>query len=82
LGVVADLELWLDVLEDRGSHGEIALAPEPIRDGPNMRIDAEELPDRDDSAARRPRGIGAPAPSGFSSIQAISKSLSSNGVQR
>src|ERR1700722_4954553 len=60
LGVVADLEFGLGMLKNRRSHREVALAREPVCDGPDMRVDAEDLLNHDDAAARLPRGIGAP----------------------
>src|ERR1700723_3613139 len=48
LRVVADVELRLDMLEDAGRYGEIALGCEPVRDRPNVRIDAKNFLDPDD----------------------------------
>ena len=60
VSVVAGLELGLDMLENPRRDGEIALGREPVRDIPDMRIDAKNLLDDDDSAARLSGGIGAP----------------------
>ena len=48
------------MLENRWSDGEIALGREPVGDLPDVRIDAENLLDHDNSAARGACGIGAP----------------------
>ena len=53
VSVVAGLELGLDMLENRRRHGEVALGREPVGDVADMRIDAEDLLDDDDPAARR-----------------------------
>src|SRR5579872_545278 len=58
--VVAGLEPGLDMLENRRRYGQIALGRKPVRDIADMRIDAEDLLDDDDRAARSARGIGAP----------------------
>ena len=82
--VVADVELGLDMLEDAGRDGEIAFGREPsvtdrmcelTRKSPGSRPFRPRLSRRD----RRPGSIG-PAPSGFSSIQAMSISLGLSGV--
>ena len=75
-GVVADVEAFLDVVEDRRRDREIALGRELVGDRADMRVDAEDLLHDDDAAARACRLGSArqarmgPAPSGFSSIQA------------
>src|SRR6202012_3686733 len=64
VSVVAGLEIGLDMLENRRRDGEIALGREPVGDLPDMGVDAEDLLDDDDSAARSARGISAPSSNG------------------
>src|SRR5271166_3270846 len=70
VGVVADVEPRLDALEDRGRNGEIIVDGEAVGHRADMGVDAENLLDDDDGAARSPLRVGAPgADLGFSSIQ-------------
>jgi hypothetical protein len=48
------------MFEDSGRDSEVAFARELVRDRADVRVDAKDLLDDDDAAARLPRGIGAP----------------------